>query len=88
MTSIAASSSSNGAGVATAIILAVIGVLVWLVPIMIALIRHVPNTGSVIVIDLLTGWTLVGWVVALAMACRSHPRPQAVVPTGWQPPGN
>lgn len=40
----------------------------------VAIRRRVPNTGSIIVIDIFLGWTLVGWVVAMAMACRSIPR--------------
>ena len=47
------------------------------VPWWVAVHRHVPNWGSVIVIDVLLGWTLVGWAVALAMACRSIPEPAA-----------
>ena len=43
------------------------------VPWWVAVHRRVPNAGSVIVIDVLLGWTLVGWAVALAMACRSIP---------------
>jgi Superinfection immunity protein len=29
-----------------------------------------PNTGSVVVVNVLLGWTIVGWVVALAIALR------------------
>lgn len=35
--------------------------------------RGVPNLGSVAVINLFLGWTLIGWVVAMAMASRSIP---------------
>lgn len=35
--------------------------------------RQVPDIGSVIVINLFLGWTLIGWVVALALAARSVP---------------
>jgi hypothetical protein len=35
--------------------------------------RNVPNLGSIAVINAFLGWTLVGWVVALAMAVRSLP---------------
>ena len=35
--------------------------------------RKVPNFGSIAVINLFLGWTLIGWVVALAMAFRSVP---------------
>lgn len=33
--------------------------------------RHVVDRGSVLVINLFLGWTLIGWVVALAMAERT-----------------
>jgi hypothetical protein len=44
------------------------------IPTVVAGTRHVPNLGSVFVINLLAGWTFVGWVVALAMAARSVPK--------------
>jgi hypothetical protein len=28
-----------------------------------------PNKGSTIVVNVFLGWTFIGWVVALAMAC-------------------
>ena len=43
----------------------------YFLPTIVALLRSVTNTGSVIVVNLLLGWTLIGWVVALAMACRT-----------------
>src|SRR5437870_3946366 len=43
----------------------------YLLPVLIGGIRHVPDIGAIAVIDILLGWTLVGWVVALAMAFRS-----------------
>lgn len=58
------------------------GGLVWLalftgywVPAIVAGIRRVPNLGSVIVVNLLLGWTFIGWIIALAMACRTRPQP-------------
>jgi hypothetical protein len=45
----------------------------YFVPTIVAVVRKVPNTGSIIVIDLFLGWTFIGWVVALAMACRTVP---------------
>jgi hypothetical protein len=35
--------------------------------------RRNPNAGAVTVINILLGWSVIGWVVALAMACRSVP---------------
>lgn len=53
------------------IALIVVIVLVYFVPTVIAFTRGVSNSGSVFVLNLFLGWTLVGWVVALAMAARS-----------------
>jgi hypothetical protein len=43
----------------------------YFTPLIIAAARKLPNTGSVAVINILLGWTLVGWIVALAMAAGS-----------------
>ena len=41
---------------------------IYFLPAIIAFAREMRNAGSVLVINLFLGWTLVGWVVALAMA--------------------
>ena len=51
--------------------------LVYLVPTIVAGVRKVPNAGSVIVLNLLLGWTLIGWVVALVMALQGAGKPPA-----------
>lgn len=48
-------------------------------PAIVAFVRRVPNKVSVLVINLFLGWTLIGWVVALAMAVRSRPQPAGPV---------
>lgn len=50
--------------------------------------RHIP-IGVVFFLDLCFAWTIIGWIVAMVLACRgddvvsdaSEPAP----PTGWQP---
>jgi putative effector of murein hydrolase LrgA (UPF0299 family) len=44
----------------------------YFVPSIVAVARKVTHQGSVIVINLFLGWTFIGWVVALAMACRTR----------------
>jgi Superinfection immunity protein len=46
-------------------------VAVYWLPAYIAHRRRVPNSGSVAVINGFPGWTVIGWIVALAMACRT-----------------
>jgi Superinfection immunity protein len=43
----------------------------YLLPVLIGVARRVPDLGSVAVINVLLGWTLLGWVAALALALRS-----------------
>jgi len=63
-----------------------IGVAAYMLPTMIAASRHVSSVGSVAVINVLLGWSVVGWIVALAMAARSVPRVEPLPPTRWSPP--
>jgi len=51
----------------------VFGAVLYLLPSIVAVTRKVPNSGSVIVINVFLGWTFIGWVVALAMAVRTKP---------------
>ena len=50
-----------------------LGLGLYFLPTIISRYRWVPNHSSILVINLLLGWTLVGWVVALAMAVRDVP---------------
>jgi Superinfection immunity protein len=43
----------------------------YFVPIVVAVARKVTNQGTVAVINVFLGWTFIGWIVALAMACRT-----------------
>lgn len=45
--------------------------VIYFAPTLLALHRGVTNRGSILVINLFLGWTLIGWVVALAMAART-----------------
>jgi len=44
----------------------------YLLPTGVAMLRRARNVGSVAVLNTLLGWTLVGYVVALALSVRSH----------------
>jgi Superinfection immunity protein len=58
---------------------AVIIMIAYLLPTLIGSSRHVADLGSVAVINIALGWTLVGWVIALAMALRTPPEPAPTV---------
>ena len=62
----------------------VIGTAMYFIPTVVGMLRRVPNRGSLVVVNLFLGWTLIGWVVALAMALRDPVPDQQVVVV--QPP--
>jgi Superinfection immunity protein len=58
------------------IAIAAVSATLYLLPVLIGRARRVPDIGAIAVIDILLGWTVIGWVIALAMAMRSPaPRP-------------
>lgn len=47
----------------------VIGIALYILPSIIAATRSEKvNVGSIVVINLLLGWTVIGWIISLAMA--------------------
>jgi hypothetical protein len=66
-------------------VLTLLAVAMYLLPLIIGLARRVPDVGSVAVLNILLGWTLVGWVLALALAMRSA-QPPAEDARGLRPP--
>ena len=55
----------------------------YLLPALIARARHVPALTAVVTLNVLAGWTLVGWAIALAIAlrpARHHAAPPAPDP--------
>ena len=51
----------------------------YLIPTFVALLRHHHNISGVFVVNLLTGWTVIGWIAALIMACMPKPTPAVIV---------
>lgn len=60
-------------------------IVLYFLPTIIAGLRRSTVTVWVALINLLAGWTVVGWLVALVMAIASSRRPPAVV-VNMQPP--
>jgi hypothetical protein len=76
---IADSSSVAGDGLTMVLVFSVL----YFVPMIVAAVRKVsiPDIIFVFVINLVGGWTMLGWVVALVMAVRFAPRGQHPVNT-------
>lgn len=49
-------------------------VAVYFIPLIIAAWRNMPNAVAISVLNVVAGWTFVGWVVALVWACLDKPK--------------
>jgi hypothetical protein len=50
----------------------IVGLCLYFLPTIIAVARQVRNQASVVLINFFLGWTLIGWVIALALALRTR----------------
>jgi uncharacterized membrane protein len=62
------STASDSGSVGGSIVILIIGAFFYVVPIIVAASRHTINKGAVSVVTILLGWTVLGWIIALAMA--------------------
>jgi hypothetical protein len=67
-----------------AVLLLGMGIVPYFVPTIVAAARQRPNTGAIFALNLLLGWTFVGWIVALVWALVNDKPPVIVV----LPPGS
>lgn len=44
----------------------------YMLPWAVAATRGKSNHGAIAVLDLFLGWSLIGWIIALVMACQAH----------------
>ncbi len=58
-------------------------ILLYLLPALVAGGRGHRNQNSIAVINLFLGWTLIGWVVALAWACSANVAARASEADRW-----
>lgn len=67
---------NEGAGA----ILLIIVVGIYFLPMLVALVRDHHQVGFIAVINIFLGWTLIGWVVALAIACSATKKAEKPLP--------
>jgi len=60
-----------GPGELLIVIVVGVGVLLYLLPAFIAGVRHHQNQGAIFVLNLLLGWTILGWIASLVWVCTS-----------------
>ncbi|MFG6139512.1 superinfection immunity protein [Halomonas sp. B23F22_10] len=55
------------------LLLLAIVVALYFLPLIIAAWRNMPNAVAISVLNVVAGWTFVGWVVALVWSCLDRP---------------
>lgn len=73
----------NGALVVVAWIVAVFTFL-YMLPWAVAATRGKSNQGAIGLLNFFLGWSFIGWVVALVMACSSEPQPVVMIQQNHQ----
>jgi hypothetical protein len=59
--------------------------LAYFLPAIIAHNKH--NAGAILVLNLLTGWTVIGWIISLVWALSDEPQYRPVYVTPYHPCG-
>lgn len=54
------------------VIVIILLIFLYFVPIIVATMQDHKNTASIAIINVLLGWTFIGWVIALAWAFKSN----------------
>ncbi|MFZ1016863.1 MAG: superinfection immunity protein [Candidatus Cybelea sp.] len=74
-------------------IVTAIGTMIYFLPSILAVVGRRRNSATIVVLNILLGWSFIGWVVALVMALMKDPEPVQVVHlhqhvySGAKPPG-
>jgi hypothetical protein len=73
-------SSSNYFGISFAVLFLMIGlgIVVYFIPVMIAVARKHRKVTSIFLVNLFFGWSILGWIFALVWALRANAPPEAV----------
>ncbi|HEX4012350.1 MAG TPA: superinfection immunity protein [Candidatus Cybelea sp.] len=74
-------------------IVSAFGVMLYFLPSILAVVNHRRNSATIVVLNILLGWSFVGWIAALVMALMKDSEPVRVVHVhehvyaAAQPPG-
>lgn len=73
------SNSSSAGSVIGAIIVIVIGLVLYFLPSIIGFARKKSNSGAIFALNLLLGWIFVGWVISLVWSLTKDQKPTTVI---------
>lgn len=69
----------SGSSVVYAIIFICLALALYFLPCIVRSMRDATNGGTVFIVNLLFGWTLIGWAVALIIACVSQTKTSVAI---------
>jgi ABC-type sugar transport system permease subunit len=59
-------------------IASVIGLVLYIVPILVAKKRNCKAFSGIVIVNIFLGWSLLGWVAALVWAAVGEPKPESL----------
>lgn len=65
---------TDGISILVLTAIAVVAFLAYFIPTGIAMLRNHPSMASIAIVNLFLGWSLIGWVIALAWSFSAIPR--------------
>ncbi len=69
-------------GIVILVVLAIIGLIIYFIPTTVARKNKSPNKVAVILLNIFLGWSLIGWIIALVLACKKPAPPTTINTTG------
>ena len=68
------------------IVFGIMIICMYFAPTLIATLRKHHNAGAVFAVNLLLGWTFIGWIIAFIWSLTSPPAPQTIIIHQQPPP--
>ena len=75
-------------GIVIFIVALVIGLLIHFLPTIIACKNKSPKKVAAIILNIFLGWSLIGWIIALVLACKKPAPPATINTNAYYPPQN
>lgn len=75
---------TDSAGWVLIVAVSAISLVLYFLPTIVGRQKH--NAGAIFVLNLLLGWTIIGWVVAMVWAVTKEPQPSQVIVNPSAPP--
>ena len=68
------------------LVVGAIGLTIYLIPTFVACKKKSPKKTAAILLNIFLGWSLIGWIIALVLACKKPEPPATIDTNAYYPP--